>query len=209
MMPEHGLDRRAYVLSAIAAGLTANLAPMYPAFAQSPAAGSVRALSGQAQAELKAAVRQLVAGEGIFVGDRISTGSGARASIALGTATELKLGSQARIRIDRFLVNAGGVIVLDSGAMAFDRDPAREEGEISIRSAFGLIAVRGTRFFAGPSNGVFGVFVERGSVAVTGGGKQVMVSAGEGTDIARPGAAPTVPKAWGSARVQSALAQVR
>ena len=33
---------------------------------------------------------------------------------------------------------------------------------------FGLIAVRGTRFFAGPSNNVFGVFVESGSVVVSG-----------------------------------------
>ena len=32
------------------------------------------------------------------------------------------------------------------------------------------MAVRGTMFFAGPSNDVFGVFVARGLVAVTGGG---------------------------------------
>lgn len=204
-MSEDGLDRRGCLLG----GLAASLVPASAAFAQSPSAGSVQALTGQAEAELRAAVRQLAPDGRIFVGDRISTGSSSRASIALGTATELKLGSEARIRIDRFLVNAGGVIVLETGAMAFDRDPAREQGAISIRSAFGLIAVRGTRFFAGPSNGVFGVFVERGSVAVTGGGKRVLVGSGEGTDIARPGDRPTPVKAWGKARIDAALEQVR
>ncbi len=203
-MSHRGLDRRRCVLGTLIAGLV----PASTALAQSTSAGSVRALSGQAEAELKAAVRQLAMNGGVFVGDRISTGAGARASIALGTATELKLGPESRIRIDRFLVNAGGVLVLETGAIGFDRDPGRESGDISVRSAFGLIAVRGTRFFAGPSNGVFGVFVERGSVAVTGGGKRVLVEAGAGTDIARPGDPPTAPKAWGAARIRAALAQV-
>lgn len=204
-LTEFGLDRRQCLLGALAA----TLVPASTAFAQSAPAGSVQALSGQAEAELQAAVRQLATAGSIFVGDRVSTGSGARARLALGTATELRLGSEARIRIDRFLVNAGGVIVLESGAMAFDRDPGREKGAISVRSAYGLIAVRGTRFFAGPSNGVFGVFVERGSVAVSGGGRRVIVLPGKGTDIARPGDKPTTPKAWGKARIQAALAQVR
>lgn len=204
-LTESGLDRRQCLLGSLAA----TLVPASTAFAQSAPAGSVQALSGQAEAELQAAIRQLATAGNIFVGDRVSTGAGARARLVLGTATELRLGSEARIRIDRFLVNAGGVIVLESGAMAFDRDTAREKGAISVRSAYGLIAVRGTRFFAGPSNGVFGVFVERGSVAVTGGGRRVVVLPGKGTDIARPGDEPTTPKAWGKARIQAALAQVR
>ena len=52
------------------------------------------------------------------------------------------------------------------------------------RSPFALIAVRGTLFFAGPSNGVFGVFVGRGFVEVTGGDRTVVI---------RPGLAPTLP----------------
>jgi hypothetical protein len=55
---------------------------------------------------------------------------------------------------------------------------------------------------------VFGVFVSRGAVAVTGAGKTVRLGAGQGTDIARPGEPPTPPKAWGAARIQAALASV-
>lgn len=204
-MSEHDLTRRGCLAGALAIGFV----PVSAAFARPLAAGTVQTLNGQAQAELEAAIRQLTPDGRVFVGDRITTGSGARAKIVLGTATELRLGSDARIRIDRFLVNAGGVITLETGAMAFDRDPGREQGRISVRSAYGLIAVRGTKFFAGPSNGVFGVFVERGSVAVSGGGKRVQVAAGQGTDIARPGDRPTPPAAWGEARIRSALAQVR
>jgi ferric-dicitrate binding protein FerR (iron transport regulator) len=80
---------------------------------------------------------------------------------------------------------------------------------ISVRSPFALIAVRGTRFFAGPSPGVFGVFVARGRVRVTAAGKAVELTEGMGTNIAHPGAPPTDPAAWGAERIQQALASVQ
>jgi hypothetical protein len=54
---------------------------------------------------------------------------------------------------------------------------------LRVRSPYGLMAVRGTTFFAGPSNDVFGVFVARGVVAVTGGGRTVVLRLGLGTNI--------------------------
>jgi ferric-dicitrate binding protein FerR (iron transport regulator) len=71
-----------------------------------------------------------------------------------------------------------------------------------------LIAVRGTRFFAGPSNGVFGVFVERGSVTVAAAARQVLLRAGQGTDIHHPGAAPTPAAKWGRPRIDAAFGSV-
>jgi ferric-dicitrate binding protein FerR (iron transport regulator) len=172
------------------------------------AVGLVRAVSGRAEAEREAQRRILSQEASVFVGDRIATGVGARAVFSLGAATELRLGAEARIRIDRFLINAGGVLNLEGGAVVIDKAPTASGGSLSLRSSHGLIAVRGTRFFAGQSNGVFGVFVERGSVAVTAAGRQVLLNPGEGTDIAAPGAPPTDPKAWGQKRIQAALAQV-
>jgi hypothetical protein len=174
----------------------------------STSAGMVRAVFGDARARQRTQERALTQNADIFVGDRISTGASTRANILLGSSTDLRLGSNAEIRIDRFLVNAGGVINLEAGALMVDKVQSPQSGILSVRSPYGLIAVRGTRFFAGPSNGLFGVFVEQGSVAVTGGGKQVIVSAGEGTDIAKPGDAPSAPRAWGFGRIESALALV-
>ncbi|HYF06627.1 MAG TPA: hypothetical protein VD970_03325 [Acetobacteraceae bacterium] len=64
------------------------------------------------------------------------------------------------------------------------------------------------RFFARPSNGVFGVFVERGSVLILGANEGVEVLAGFGADIAAPGMAPTTPARWSAPRIQAALALV-
>jgi ferric-dicitrate binding protein FerR (iron transport regulator) len=80
---------------------------------------------------------------------------------------------------------------------------------VSVRSSYGVIDVRGTRFFVGPSNNVFGVFVDEGSVTVTAGGRRVTLRAGEGTDISKPGARPTAPKRWGQPRIKAAFANVQ
>ena len=126
----------------------------------------------------------------------------------LGRDTTLKLGERAQLTIDRYLVDAGGEINLGSGGMLFERPARSTPSKVQIRSTFGLIAVRGTRFFAGPSNDVFGVFVEQGRVTVSAAGKSVTVRAGQGTNIARPGAAPTAPAPWKEPRIRAALASV-
>ncbi|HEV7256477.1 MAG TPA: FecR family protein [Bosea sp. (in: a-proteobacteria)] len=181
--------------------------------AQAPAAGPAPAglvtdLRGDAVAELREARRALSTNGPVFVGDRVETGDGARAGFRLGRATELRLGEKSRITIDRFIVDAGGTITLGAGALLFDKAPGSEAGGLRVRSSYGLIAVRGTRFFAGPSNGVFGVFVLRGEVSVSAAGQEVSLAAGEGTDIARPGAPPTPARGWGDARIRAAMALV-
>ena len=171
-------------------------------------AGAVEELKGEAFAEKDAKRRNLEPAAPLYIQDQVGTGLSSRLTMRLGRDTMLKLGERARLVIDRYLVDAGGVISLESGPMLFDRPRPNPKAPMQIRSSFGLIAVRGTRFFAGPSNGVFGVFVARGSVAVSGGGRRVVVRAGEGTDIASPGAQPTPPKRWGEPRVRAALASV-
>jgi ferric-dicitrate binding protein FerR (iron transport regulator) len=112
------------------------------------------------------------------------------------------------LRIDRYLLGVGGVLQLGRGPMVFDRDEAAAKIDMAVRSPFGLIAVRGTRFFAGPSNGVFGVFTERGLVTVIGVNEAVQVGPGYGTDIAAPGSEPTPPHLWGAPRIAAAFASV-
>jgi hypothetical protein len=145
----------------------------------------------------------------VFVGDAIATGAQSALGMHLGEATEVRLGAESNLRIDRFIVSAGGVLVLERGAMLYDHDRATGgSSDIAVRTPYGLLAVRGTRFFAGPSNGVFGVFVERGAVSVIGVNTAVLVTDGQGTDIARPGDEPTTPHPWGAARIASAMASV-
>jgi hypothetical protein len=192
---------------AVLGGLATTYVAAPGAMAAEPA-GEVGSSRGECYAQLGATRRVLTPSAQVFVGDAVGTGVQSALSLHLGTATEVKLGAEARLRIDRFLVNAGGVLALDSGGMLYDHDDAHGVADLAVRSSFGLIAVRGTRFFAGPSNGVFGVFVERGAVQVVGVSTWVTVTSGTGTDLARPGAEPTAPHPWGAARIAAAIVSV-
>ncbi len=173
-----------------------------------PAAGRVEAIRGAAFALRETVRRSLVVAEDLFVGEQVATGAHSALAMRLGSATLVRLGADATLKIDRYLVDAGGVLDLGQGAMVFDRDEATPKPDLTVRSPFGLMAVRGTRFFAGPSNDVFGVFVQRGLVMVVAASTAVEVGPGFGTDIAAPGREPTPAHTWGRARIAAAFASV-
>jgi hypothetical protein len=172
------------------------------------AAGEVINIRGEATAEAKGERRPLGIRERVFVDDLVLTGEDARLAMRLGSGATLKLGGSAKLRIDRYMAGTSGEFVLAEGAMLFDRPKSAARMRTIFRSVYGLMAVRGTRFFAGPSNGVFGVFVDRGRVSVSAAGRTVVVAAGFGTNIPRPDDAPSTPSRWGSARVAAALRSV-
>jgi hypothetical protein len=187
-------------------GAVAAMALLAAGDAAASGAGRVQALRGSATAEAGGRRRDLAPAMPVFEGDLVTTAEEARLMLRLGEATELRLGGGVALRIDRFLARTGGVLVLERGAMLLDRpNPGGTAPGIAVRSPFGLIAVRGTRFFAGPSNGVFGVFVERGVVTLVAADQGVEITTGLGADIAAPGTPPTAPRAWGEARIRAAL----
>ena len=198
------LHRRLFV----GAGLAAFLAPGAAVAQGAKQAGRVEDMAGEAFAQAASARRALERNGALFMADQVATGSDSRLTMQLGDHTRVRLGERARLTIDRYLVDAGGDLTLHSGPMMFDRPSGAPPLPVQVRSSFGLIAVRGTRFFAGPSNNVFGVFVEQGRVTVSAAGKSVTVRAGQGTNIANPGAAPTAPAPWRPERVRAALESV-
>ena len=200
---QHTSQRRA-VLTGLASTLVASA---IQARAAPQRAGEVETTHGVCFARSGAAQRTLAPDADVFVGDAVGTGSESSLAMLLGKATTVRLGPDAQLRIDRFLMNAGGVLTLVKGAVLYDHDAKDGSDAIAVRSPFGLIAVRGTRFFAGPSNGVFGVFVERGEVFVVGVSTGVTVTAGMGTNITTPGTEPTLPVVWGQPRITAAMAQ--
>lgn len=150
----------------------------------------------------------LKAGANLMDHDFVATGKESFAELALGEDTSLLLGSETELLIDTFIAGQGGTIELGTGQMVFDRPEGLAKIDLTMRTAFGMIGVRGTKFFAGPSRGVFGVFVEHGLVEVTGGGVTRQVGRGQGVDIAAPGAAPSEVARWGEARIREAYASV-
>lgn len=189
------------------AGALAVLLPNQ-SFASEPA-GSVAELVGSATAASDGKARALALKEPVLIGDLVKTEAEARLALLLGLRTTLRLGAQTELRIDGYVVDAGGEIEFRQGAIQFDRKGGASSGNLRFKSPYGLIAVRGTSFIAGPSRGGFGVFVTRGKVAVTGGERTVVLDPGLGTNIATPGASPTQPSTWSIGRISQLEAQLR
>lgn len=210
---EAQIDRRSTLAmigwgaATIAAGLFLPAAPIHAAGPQS--AGQVDYLKGGATAVNDGALRELAERAPVFLREVVKTQAKTRMGLRLGSRTRLKLGENAQVRIDKYVIDAGGEIDLVEGAIQFERTGPPAKDELKFRSSYGLIAVRGTRFFAGPSRGVFGVLVGSGRVAVTSGGQTVLVGPQQGTDIAAPGAPPTPVMTWDYSRIREALQSVR
>jgi hypothetical protein len=196
---------RRTVLRGLAAALVLRATPARAAAAVR--AGEVETSRGDCFARTVSSQHPLTPSTAVFVGDSVRTGVDSSLGLLLGATTKVRLGAETQLRIDRFIVNAGGILNLDRGAILYDHDLKDGSDASAVRSPFGLIAVRGTRFFAGPSAGVFGVFVERGTVMVVGANTAVHLDPGQGTNLAAPGAEPSPPAVWGQARVAAAMAQ--
>lgn len=204
-MTVEGLTRRSATRLLAAGGIL--LAAGRAKAAPEETIGAVEAAKGRAFARLTD-VRPLAPAAAILLGDLVWTAADSRASLALAGDTRVHLGPRARLRIDRYVANAGGTLVLGDGAMIFDRPDDLPKIDLEVRTQFGLIAVRGTRFFAGPNRGVHAVFVERGAVTLSGIGEPIRIGPGEGVDLPAADDAPTAVKRWGAERIAEALGSV-
>lgn len=198
-------SRRIFVRLAVGAAVAPWLSP--GAQAAVPV-GEVADLRGRAEAVTGEQKRMLAKMGEIFVNDLVRTEAQSRITLQLGKRTLLKLGAASEIRIDKYLPDAGGEIELVNGVIGFTRMGQKADDDLRLRSAYGLIAVRGTRFYAGPSDGRFGVLVGEGRVEVSAAGKTVVLGPQQGTDFAAPGAPPSPPARWRLARVRALVALV-
>jgi ferric-dicitrate binding protein FerR (iron transport regulator) len=199
------IPRRSILLGLALAGLRPGFAI---AAMQIIEAGAVLSVTGESTGLLDGKKRALAVGGSVFIDDMLGTGAGARLAVKLGEATKLSLGERSRVRIDKFLVDRGGELVLERGAMLFDRPDDQPSGPLNVSTPFGLIAARGTKFFAGPSDGVFGVFVEHGQVTVKTHTGEVSLTNGLGTNLTSINKPPSSPMAWGELRIAKAEASV-
>jgi hypothetical protein len=172
-------------------------------------AGSVKDLKGQAFAQTSAARRTLAPQAAVMLGDQVETGDKSLVTLLLGRQTTLRLGERGSVVIDKFLVEAGGDITLQSGPLMVEHPEGAPAEPIQIRTSYGLIAVRGTRVFVGPEGRALAVFVERGEVAVQAGGRTVTLHAGEGTAIAAAGARPARVARWKQKRIDALFGSIR
>lgn len=170
--------------------------------------GSVTASKGDAALERADERREASPGLPVLLDDRATTGAASRLDLQLGQGTRIRLGGNTILKIDRFVARAAASTTLEDGAMAVERDKKAEK-KFEVKTPYGLLAARGTTFFAGPSNGKFGVFVQEGVLDVISLQGAVTLRAGDGTDFSDPGDPPSEIKKWGAPRIQNAFESVQ
>ncbi|MGB8813581.1 MAG: FecR domain-containing protein [Paracoccaceae bacterium] len=169
--------------------------------------GTTMRVQGEGVLTRAKGVLKLQAQGDLIEGDRVKTMKHSFAELQLFTQTQINLGPDSSFAIDRFVADLGGVITI-GGAMAFDRPEGLPPLDLTLRSAFAQIGVRGTRFFAGRSKGVYSVFVDRGSVQISAGGRVRRLQAGDGIEVPVAGDDPGPVVKWGAARIAAAFASV-
>lgn len=190
------------------------LSPAIPAFADEEI-GLVLDAKGEVLKTQNDVATKIKVGSTLSNNDLVSTGMRSFASMSLGADTKIVMGEQTEVLLDSFLAEQGGTLELVSGDMVFDRPEGKPKIDLTIRTTFGQIGVRGTKFFTGRSRGNFAVFVEHGLVEVTSGETIRRVAAGEGVDIASDaktrsmfGSDISETKKWGRGRIEEAYKSV-
>jgi hypothetical protein len=190
------------------------LAPAFSAFAEDEI-GKVLDTKGDVLKSQNDIETKIKSGSSLINNDLITTGKRSFASMTLGSDTKIIMGEETEVLLDSFLAEQGGVLELVSGDMVFDRPEGKPKIDLTIRTTFGQIGVRGTKFFTGRNRGNFAVFVEHGLVEVKSGGTIRKVAAGEGVDIASDaktrsmfGADISETRKWGKGRIEEAYKSV-
>ncbi len=148
--------------------------------------------------------------------DELQTGPGARLELTLLDGTKLTMGENSTLVVDKFVYDMNGdmgmaIVNALKGPFRFvtGRIGKMANKQVQVQTAFATIGIRGTDFWAGPSAGVFGVFLVEGEIAVTNAvGETILNEPGTGVDLSDPNIAPGAVGRWSQNRVDAALASV-
>ena len=124
--------------------------------------------------------------------DELRTGANARLQVSFRDSTQLNLGENATVVVDRFVYDpdAGtGEVVLKTGVaalrMATGKISEMQNKKITVSAPFATLGIRGTDFWWGPIDGHFGVLLlSESKLDVRNDAGAVLIDkAGYGTDI--------------------------
>jgi hypothetical protein len=151
--------------------------------------------------------------------DELRTGAKARLQVNFRDNSELTLGENARVVVDRFIFNPDegtGEALLKTGVGAFRLATGKiselKDKKITVSTPYATLGVRGTDFWWGPIDGRFGVLLlSESKLEVRNDAGAVLIDkAGYGTDIdpvKGANGAPSRPYKWDPSKVARALSQ--
>lgn len=178
--------------------------------------GAVTRIEGSASWLSGRTPQPLAVGAPVFTNQKVSTGAASRLELTFDDGTKLTLGENAAMTLDAFVYDpagTGGRLAADVvGAFRFvsGRISKQAESEVAVATPFATVGIRGTDFWGGPIDGLFGaVFLIEGAVTVSNAaGTQSLETPGQGTNIATEGEAPGAVTLWPQDKVARALATV-
>jgi hypothetical protein len=113
-------------------------------------------------------------GTPVNMNDELRTGPNARLQVTFSDKSQLTLGENARVVVDRYVFDpqkSSAKVVLNATRGAFRFAGGRIEGmrekNIVVNTPSAALAVRGTHFWAGPIKGKYGVLLLKGKVRVS------------------------------------------
>lgn len=177
--------------------------------------GQVVRMQGQVtKAAGTGATVALAPGSPVAAGDTVVTAEGAKVDLRFVDGSLLTVGPSSRVEIARYLPAANGgqgeaLLSLLAGVVKLIVSDGGRWNRFAVGTETAIASVRGTDWLVDAAPGKTGVFVLQGSVQVAGrvSGRSVTLGPGQGTDVTAS-AAPTLPKVWGAARRDAALARV-
>lgn len=144
------------------------------------------------QKQAKVGARKAVAGSAVNMNDRLVTGAGARMQVRFIDGTELTLGENASVVINRYVFDpakGSGKMALSSSRGAFRFATGKinqmKNKDVTVNTPQGALAVRGTEFWSGPIDGHYGTFLMKGKLDMRNRKRSVTLSPGQGVDSRR------------------------
>jgi hypothetical protein len=180
------------------------------------AIGKVSRIQGEASGARGGATQALGLNASVFLNETVSTGAAARLELTFKDNTRLTLGENAKLILYRYVFNPaagrGTIRFRVVGALRFLSGQVSKlaRSDVSVTTPVAAVGIRGTEFWSGPiDDQALGVFLIEGAVRVSNAaGAQILNRPGQGTNVARAGAAPGPVTFWPQDKMNRALATV-
>jgi ferric-dicitrate binding protein FerR (iron transport regulator) len=201
--------RRFAVIPALVAGALLLVAARAPV--DDEQVGAVTGINGPAFAMQDAAPRVLKKGAGIFLGDVLSTGKGARLEIRMIDDAVFTLGERSLFVVQEYFLNqdkGNAAIRLMTGAIKVVTGKIAQLNTrpFELRTEVATIGVRGTTFWGGELDGVhqFALLEGRAITIENRAGRIEITKVGDGAKVDGPAIAPSPPRNGPSSQLQNA-----
>ncbi len=177
--------------------------------------GQVTRTQGHAMAIAGGENRTLAQGAIVARDDTLVTLQDSRLELRLADYTVLTLGENATLRIGALVFNVAQtpnrLAVFAEGAFRMITGKVNKiaGASVQVNTPVAVLSVRGTDFWSGPIDGIYGVLLLDGEVHVrTDGGETTLSEPGTGTNITDAASAPGPVTIWPQDKVNRALAAV-